>query len=895
MKTLPQILLKVGLFSLLLKMFASTVVASSLGLKSSDANSLNSRNVEVYTSVSRNGLVIIPPTVINTTLTSQQNPNGNYSVTVPSTAFGGTDPDGTITNIRIKTFPTNATSITINGTLYTVSTFPGVGVLIPANASGQPTQIILVDPIDGAVTSSLTYATLDNLGESSVTDGNVNLPFSSPVAFPCSNVGYVVKQITGPTRSNLHTYDLNTGVIISTIDLGVFVNAMGYNPKDNMLWCVTTAGILSRIDANGVLTPFSVPNLVLGTNVNAGTFTTDGYFIVQKSPVPANQEYYVVDLDPARSTYLKIVDPSNAFAVATAPYSKTASTNFIGVSDFAFNPLDGLLYTLNGSGNITTLNYLTGLISVGAAPLLPNETQIGTGVYGTSFCDANGKLYVLRNANGAFYSVDIVNNKAVLLGASGATSNSDGANCVTSVLGYTIAGNIFNDTNGLKDLPSGIVNGTAYSATNLYAILYNNATNKVAAVAQVEANGSYALGADAGVNFSVYLTKNTTTVGSTLPIKEPQTGWAYTGEFIGISSGNDGLIDGVLNLGIVTADVSNVNFGVEQFPNQVGSGSNPANNEYNTQIVVPANTFTNIQNSVDATAVTGIRIIAFPTNVLSIIINNVTYTNTPASVAALSGLIIPTDANGNPTQSITVNPDASANVVISFKAVDAAGQESLSTGTASLLISNTPPVSNPAVANCVANPGGSLEVTAPLITGYDFEDGIYDGTSATNNVFVITAMGANGTLFYDGQELQVGDVVVNYDISLLTVNPDDNISSFSFSYTHVDSENITANTASTATINFASPAPMPSTTLQSFCATPYYTLANLAISGTDIKWYADAITSTALPVTTLLTNGSTYYATQTISGNCESVRVAITIELKNCARINPALRVRASK
>lgn len=77
---------------------------------------------------------------------------------------------------------------------------------------------------------------------------------------------------------------------------------------------------------------------------------------------------------------------------------------------------------------------------------------------------------------------------------------------------------------------------------------------------------------------------------------------------------------------------------------------------------------------------------------------------------------------------------------------------------------------------------------------------------------------------------------------------------------------------------------------QSICATNFTTLESIVITGTDIKWYADAGTSSVLPSTTVLTNGTTYYATQTVAGGCESSRVPVTVQLRNCSWINPSLR-----
>ena len=68
------------------------------------------------------------------------------------------------------------------------------------------------------------------------------------------------------------------------------------------------------------------------------------------------------------------------------------------------------------------------------------------------------------------------------------------------------------------------------------------------------------------------------------------------------------------------------------------------------------------------------------------------------------------------------------------------------------------------------------------------------------------------------------------------------------------------------------------------------TLADVAVSGTNIKWYSTDTSSTILSLTTTITDGQTYYVTQTLNG-CESERVPVTIIIANCGKsmINPAL------
>ncbi|ACU08035.1 hypothetical protein FIC_01588 [Flavobacteriaceae bacterium 3519-10] len=67
---------------------------------------------------------------------------------------------------------------------------------------------------------------------------------------------------------------------------------------------------------------------------------------------------------------------------------------------------------------------------------------------------------------------------------------------------------------------------------------------------------------------------------------------------------------------------------------------------------------------------------------------------------------------------------------------------------------------------------------------------------------------------------------------------------------------------------------------QSFCKIASPTIVNIAITGTEIKWYDAA--GNALNTNTLLTDGTKYFATQTLSG-CESAKFEITVTLNDPA------------
>ena len=67
---------------------------------------------------------------------------------------------------------------------------------------------------------------------------------------------------------------------------------------------------------------------------------------------------------------------------------------------------------------------------------------------------------------------------------------------------------------------------------------------------------------------------------------------------------------------------------------------------------------------------------------------------------------------------------------------------------------------------------------------------------------------------------------------------------------------------------------------QQFCIQQNATLNDIAITGQNIKWYDAASGGNLLPVNTILQDGISYYASQTVSG-CESLRVPVTIDIQN--------------
>ena len=83
----------------------------------------------------------------------------------------------------------------------------------------------------------------------------------------------------------------------------------------------------------------------------------------------------------------------------------------------------------------------------------------------------------------------------------------------------------------------------------------------------------------------------------------------------------------------------------------------------------------------------------------------------------------------------------------------------------------------------------------------------------------------------------------------------------------------------TATVVATPPAPTGSAS-QSFCTPPNPKISDLTATGTNIQWYASSTGGSPLASNTVLSNGTHYFASQTVSG-CEStLRFDVTVSIE---------------
>jgi CshA-type fibril repeat protein len=602
-----------------------------------------------------------PPLANTTTVASQANPGGTISVPITS-QFGGSDSDGgVVSSIKITAFPTNATSITINGVPYTTlaaiqAAYPNG---IPTNAAGVPTLPILIDPIDGNVTVAIPYKTIDNAGKESAAEGAVNVPFvSASVAgnvFDDAN-GIKDNTVSGTTPpAGLNANLLNAaGNVVATVPIkpdgtymfdnvtpGNYSVQISTNPGIPGMPAPAVAlpaGFVTTGESNSPTGTDGTPDSKSATFAVNTTNVTGVNFGIEQPPL-AN----TTTLAPAANPGGTVNSPNVA-----SSFGGTDADGIISAVKITSFPTNATSITINGVPYITlaaiTAAYPNGIpTSVAGVPTVPILVDP---------IDGNVTVAI------PYKTID----------NAGKESAADGAVNVPFI-SASVSGKVFDDANGITD---NTVNGTL-PPTGLSANLLNSA-GLVVATTLVKPDGTYQFDNVPPGNYSVQLNTLPGTPGMAPPAVVLPAGFVTTGENNGTGTGTDGTPDSKSAVFAVnTSPVTDINFGIEKPPlantATLATQANPGGT-----VSVP---ITSSFGGTDSDGiVTAIKITAFPTNATSITINGVPYTDL-ASITAAYPNGIPTDAAGVPTVPILVDPvDGNVTVSIPYKTIDNAGKES---------------------------------------------------------------------------------------------------------------------------------------------------------------------------------------------------------------------------
>lgn len=162
-----------------------------------------------------------------------------------------------------------------------------------------------------------------------------------------------------------------------------------------------------------------------------------------------------------------------------------------------------------------------------------------------------------------------------------------------------------------------------------------------------------------------------------------------------------------------------------------------------------------------------------------------------------------------------------------------------------------------------------------IVTG-SYYDGLIT-TRYTPDGFLDSSFGISGT-GYTETKMTTGPFTYNNSMNTIVLQPDGKILTVGFANTSNTAPNDIAMIRYTGECIGPSPAPTGSTT-QEVCYNA--TLSALSVQGVNVKWYktATGFEQYTVPSLTQLTQGTTYYASQT-SGYCESTeRLAVQVTI----------------
>tara|TARA_R110002050_G_scaffold281956_2_gene429674 strand:+ start:47366 stop:49951 length:2586 start_codon:yes stop_codon:yes gene_type:complete len=218
------------------------------------------------------------------------------------------------------------------------------------------------------------------------------------------------------------------------------INATAYNPADGYIWGSLSSPEKSivRIGKNFETTTYYIPELPSG-NRYVGDVSSEGIYYLKAG----GATYYKIDLNPESANYSKYI--------ATEDLSLS-----INVHDWAFNAVDGNLYTVEKKTNILyRINASTGMVlPLGIVPILSGLSY----TYGAVYFDVSGRFYVSANETGTIYVIQSVQDlngtntmDSNLFAFGPSSSQNDGARCPTAPVPQEDC------TNGIDDDGDGLI------------------------------------------------------------------------------------------------------------------------------------------------------------------------------------------------------------------------------------------------------------------------------------------------------------------------------------------------------------------------------------------------------------------------------------------------------
>ena len=244
---------------------------------------------------------------------------------------------------------------------------------------------------------------------------------------------------TNSTLKRLQFSATLTGYTLSLQDIGSagqnLNGGWGYSEVDGFIYAVKSGKReLWRVDGAGTFVKMPNPPGSVAKGSNAGDIMPNGTMIYRDGN--------------SRMQLLDISDPNNSIDLGKLELSTS-----INAVDFAYNPLDGNIYGIDGNTDqVFRVSANNGNASVGTEAVTFFGPNYYTGAYGAAWFDENGLFYVYDNSTNEIFLVDTTTGVRQLIAVSqdeeGGTN--DGASCrgPSAIPFGSLSGNVYVDQDG---------------------------------------------------------------------------------------------------------------------------------------------------------------------------------------------------------------------------------------------------------------------------------------------------------------------------------------------------------------------------------------------------------------------------------------------------------------
>lgn len=456
-----------------------------------------------------------------------------------------------------------------------------VSLLVLLNANGlAQTQLELSNgsyaaPPLGLTTANQSALLLEN------TTGSTFLTFNTNIT--------VTASISNQQYNNISTSRISTG------------KAMNFGGRVNSILPIATQvpvyNSLNSVDIPNSNEFTSNPNGPASTGIdvadNYGFYFYNSVDELFTTNVATNGRYYFGDI--------------------TLTFSQPVSNpviHLVGLGSnvlFGINNAQGMSTELELETSNVVLSKLSGTneLEISANRILNNASipthDCGSGAAcgsikatGSNITSLKFKVYVRGDGNGIAWSHTAINaGDEFIMSVSINAPNS-------------IAGNVFNDLNGLSD---NRVNGIGTNVGGaLFINLIDSITGLVVSSAAVANDGSYLLPNIGDGNYNLVLSTAQGVQGNAAPAASLPNGWINIGEHFGTSVGSDGNVNGILAVTVSGANITEANFGITPCSLSSAtsiSASGPTSVCYGAGLTLTSTTALSYQWYRDTTAISG--------------------------------------------------------------------------------------------------------------------------------------------------------------------------------------------------------------------------------------------------------------------------------------------------